>query len=306
MPFKIAVASGKGGTGKTTVSVNLQYFISRYLTDEVLLVDCDVEEPNDRIFFPQHKIVSDLEVSQSIPEIDLEKCVYCRRCADYCEFNAIVVIPPARFAEINASLCHSCGACSAACREGTIMEKPHPLGTITTIDTGIGKGVVEGALKVGSAMQTLMIKELKKYVSGNRTGSENSEEIILFDAPPGTSCPVVETVADVDYVILVTEPTPFGLNDLMLMVELLVEIEKPFGVVVNKAGLGNSEIYSFLREQEVDLLGEIPFDKDYAGRYAEGKLLQNVDDRWGCCYSGIVKSLERRFQQYEGINYFKW
>ena len=305
MPLKIAVASGKGGTGKTTVSVNLQYFISKSLTDEVLLVDCDVEEPNDRIFFPDSKTTSTLEVTQAIPEIDRNKCLFCRKCVDYCEFNAIVVIPPAHFAEINASLCHSCGACSVACREGAIKEKPHPLGKITTVNTGIGEGIVEGRLEVGSAMQTLMIKELKKNVSKHHRDAD-SDEIILFDAPPGTSCPVVETIADVDYVILVAEPTPFGLNDMTLMVELLVEMGKPFGVVINKAGLGNKEIYSFLKEQEIELLGEIPFNKEYAGKYAEGKLLQNIDPHARRCYSDIVTSIERRLLQDEGINYFKW
>lgn len=299
MPFKIAIASGKGGTGKTTVSVNLQYFISKYLTPHVLLADCDVEEPNDRIFFPDAQLVSSSEVSQMVPEINSGKCTYCRRCVEYCEFNAIVVIPPVKYADVNPSLCHSCGACTVACRDGAITEKPVPVGEINVLDTGTGRGLVEGSLKIGSAMQTMMIKELKKSISAGY-------EVVLYDAPPGTSCPVVETVADVDYVILVAEPTPFGLNDLVLMVELLIDIGKPFGVIINKAGIGNRDIYSFLEEQNIDILEEIPFNKNYASLYASGDLLRNIDNDTANRYLNIVQFLERRFLQYEGNNYFKW
>jgi len=299
MPLKIAIASGKGGTGKTTVSVNLQYFISKYLTPDVLLADCDVEEPNDRIFFPDAKLVSSSEVSQMVPEIDTGKCTFCRKCVEYCEYNAIVVIPPVKYAEVNPSLCHSCGACIVACRDGAITEKPVPVGEINVLDTGTGRGLVEGSLKIGSAMQTMMIKELKKSISAGY-------EVVLYDAPPGTSCPVVETVADVDYVILVAEPTPFGLNDLVLMVELLMDIGKPFGVIINKAGIGNRDIYSYLEEQNIDIIEEIPFDRNYAGRYASGDLLRNIDNGTANRYLNIVHFLEKRFLQYEGNNYFKW
>lgn len=299
MPLKIAVASGKGGTGKTTVSVNLQYFIASYMTPEVLLVDCDVEEPNDRIFFPDSRLQTSEIVSQMVPEIEAEKCVFCRRCVDYCEFNAIVVIPSVKYAEVNASLCHSCGACSVACQEGAVIEKRHPIGRINRFETGLGHGLAEGDLKIGSAMQTMMIKELKKAVKDN-------SDIVIYDSPPGTSCPVVETVADVDYVVLVAEPTPFGLHDLILMVELLVDLDKPFGVVINKAGLGNKEIYEFLSEQNIEILAEIPFDKGYASRYASGNLLKDIDEKTKGIYRKLIKKIESRYLQYEGSNYFKW
>jgi MinD superfamily P-loop ATPase len=299
MSYKIAIASGKGGTGKTTVSVNLQYAIAQQLTQNVLLADCDVEEPNDRIFFSGAEVVAHQDVNQMVPEIDTDKCTFCRKCVDYCEFNAIVVLPPAGFAEVNPSLCHSCGACSVACQDDAIVERPMPIGEITCLDTGVGAGLAEGNLKVGSAMQTLMIKELKRSVSDNY-------DVVLYDAPPGTSCPVVETVADADYVVLVTEPTPFGLNDLVLMVELLVELEKPFGVVINKAGLGNRDVYDFLNEQNIEILAEIPFNKEVAGKYASGELLQDITSETSGSYSKIVKSIEKRYLQYEGNNYFKW
>jgi len=299
MPFKVAVASGKGGTGKTTVSVNLQHAIARELTNNVLLVDCDVEEPNDRIFFPEAQVVDKQDVLRMVPEIDTDKCTFCRRCVEYCEYNAIVVIPPAGFAEINSSLCHSCGACSVACRDGAITEKPLAEGTVNWLETGTARGLAEGDLRVGSAMQTMMIKELKKSVG-------DDYDMIIYDAPPGTSCPVVETISDVDYIVLVAEPTPFGLHDLILMVELLIDLGKPFGVVVNKAGLGDRELYSFLEEQNIEILEEIPFDRNYASRYATGALLQDVSQDIAKRYGNIIKKIDRRFLQYEGDNYFKW
>ena len=299
MAYKIAIASGKGGTGKTTVSLNLFHFIQHNVCENVQLIDCDVEEPNDAIFFPDAQVTRDEEIYQLIPKIDNEKCTYCRKCVEYCEYNAIVVIPPVQFAEVNASLCHSCGACSIACEFDAISEYPESIGKVSFYNTGTGIGLAEGKLKIGSAMQTLLIKELKKRVS-------KEADFIIFDAPPGTSCPVVETVADVDYVVLVTEPTPVGVHDLKLMVALLRDIKKPFGVVVNKAGLGNNEVYEFLNQEDIELLGEIPFSQDYASHYAKGELLNEVPYEMSEQYEQISRKLERRAEIYEGNNYFKW
>lgn len=299
MAFKIAIASGKGGTGKTTVSLNLYHFIQHNVCENVQLVDCDVEEPNDAIFFPEAEVSHEEGIFQMIPKIDIEKCTYCRKCIEYCEYNSIVVIPPIQFAEVNASLCHSCGACSIACEFDAITENPEPIGKVTFYDTGTGIGLTEGKLKIGSAMQILLIKELKKRVS-------KDADFIIFDAPPGTSCPVVGTVADVDFVVLVTEPTPFGLHDLKLMVELLRDIKKPFGVVVNKAGLGNNEVYEYLDNERIELLGEIPFSQDYASHYAKGELLSEVPYEMSEQYEQISRKLERRAEIYEGNNCFKW
>lgn len=281
MTYKIAIASGKGGTGKTTVSVNLYHYLRKKMNDMVHLVDCDVEEPNDIIFFPEVEKAKEIEVFQLIPEIDKQKCTYCRKCTSYCEFNAIVVIPPIKFAEVNASLCHSCGACSVACTEKAILEKPEQIGKITLYGINGSVWLTEGRLKIGSAMQTMLIKELKRQVP-------QGQKIIIYDAPPGTSCPVVETVSDADYTILVTEPTPFGLNDLKLMVELLSEIGKPYGVIINKAGLGNDSVYGYLNEKGIELLGEIPFSEDYASLYAEGKITENIPESISGCYERIL------------------
>ncbi len=299
MPFKIAIASGKGGTGKTTFAVNLYWFLANKYSSSIKLVDCDVEEPNDIIFFPEAEIKEEKVVFQDIPEIVLKQCTFCRKCAEYCEFNAIVVIPPARFAEVNKSLCHSCGACLEACNDNAIKEKKEPIGSINYYRINRGNGIKEGILKIGSVMQTMMIRELKKSVSSNN-------EIIIFDAPPGTSCPVVETVADADYVILVTEPTPFGLYDLQLSVDLLNDMKKPFGVIINKAGMGDDQVYNYLKEEGLTLLGEIPFSREYAVKYAKGELLNDIPDIIDENFRIIAGELENRLIQYEGNNYFKW
>ncbi|MFW5774363.1 MAG: P-loop NTPase [Tangfeifania sp.] len=282
--MKLAVASGKGGTGKTTVAVNLFHHISVYTEKRVQLVDCDVEEPNDTLFFANLVPVKQEDAFQLIPEIDLQKCTFCRKCSDWCEFNAITIVPKLNFAEINESLCHSCGACKMACPEKAITEREKPLGEITSYRVGKEQFLTEGRLKVGSAMQTTLIKKLKTSICQNNT-------ITIYDAPPGTSCPVVETVADSDYVVLVTEPTPFGLYDLKIIVELLEELRKPYGVIVNKAGLGNHRVYNFLNEKKIELLGEIPFNRKYAESYSSGELLKNIPQNTLEVYRSIVDKL---------------
>lgn len=283
--MKIAIASGKGGTGKTTVAVNLYHFLSQKSNRAVQLIDCDVEEPNDLLFFNQAKKTDSKEVFTLVPEIDTNLCTFCKKCSDWCEFNAITIVKNLKFAEVNNDLCHSCGACSIACEFGAITEHQRPLGVITKYETESGAGVIEGRLQIGSAMQTSLIKLVKKY-------AQNHETISIFDAPPGTSCPVVETVSDANYIILVTEPTPFGLHDLRLTVELVQELKIPFGVIVNKAGLGNQEIYQYLAENEIELIGDIPFSKEYASLYSKGDLLQNIPPETEAHYTKIVKKLQ--------------
>lgn len=287
MSYKIAIASGKGGTGKTTVAVNLFNAISNTLTKNVNLVDCDVEEPNDLIFFSQAKEEKKKKVFQKIPVINTEKCTFCKKCVTYCEFNAISVIPDRKFAEVNASLCHSCGACLVACTDNAITEYDEEIGKITNFKTTVKNGLIEGELKVGSSMQTMLIKELKKIKWPRKN-------IVIYDAPPGTSCSVVESIIDVDFVILVSEPTPFGLYDMKLMVELVRELQKPFAVIVNKAGMGNNDIYDYLHKEQIELLGEIPFSRDYAAKYAGGELLTNVPTEIAHVFQEIVSSLKKR------------
>jgi len=293
LAFRIAIASGKGGTGKTTVAVNLLHFLSRGDNGPVTLVDCDVEEPNDLIFFPGAVSEKELQVLRPVPVIKNTSCTWCRKCVDYCAFNAIVVIPPASFAEVNASLCHSCGACLVACPENAIYEQKEAIGQITSFRLSGQNTLIEGRLRIGSAMQTMLIRELKKRVPV-------SGGITLFDAPPGTSCPVAETISETDFVVLVTEPTPFGLHDLRLMIDLLKEVRLPFGVIINKAGLGDRSVHSFLRQREAEILGEIPFSMEYAASYARGHLTGPVPRGISVAFEGIAAALEKKICIYEG------
>jgi MinD superfamily P-loop ATPase len=291
MPYKIAIASGKGGTGKTTVAVNLWYLFRKHSDRYVGLVDCDVEEPNALIFFDDAEKQEEQEIFQMVPEIDIKRCTFCRKCVDFCEFNALVVIPPAKFAEVNSGLCHSCGACLVACPEQAISEFPLSVGKVTNYKLDERGQLIEGMLKVGSAMQTMLIKKLKKLVP-------DEFEIILYDSPPGTSCSVVETLNGSDYVVLVSEPTPFGLYDLKIMTELLGEIKKPFGIVINKAGVGNNDLYEYIEKEGFELLGELPFDETYAGSYARGSLFRDIPDTIRDSYRQIVNKLETKEEAY--------
>lgn len=285
--MKIAVASGKGGTGKTTVSVSLYHFLKKSHQTPVQLIDCDVEEPNDLLFFPEIKLVEEKKVQQLIPKIDTEKCTFCKKCSDWCEFNAITIIKNRRFAKVNNDLCHSCGACSIACEYGAITEYPQPLGIISRFTSHQKDFVTEGRLEIGSAMQTSLIKQVKKH-------KQTNSSIQIFDAPPGTSCPVVETVSDADFIILVSEPTPFGLHDLKITVELLKKLQKPFGVIVNKAGLGSNEIYKFLEQNHIEILGEIPFSKQFASNYAAGNILENIPPEIKKTYLEIIEKIKAK------------
>ncbi|MFW5706175.1 MAG: 4Fe-4S binding protein [Bacteroidota bacterium] len=262
-PKKIAIASGKGGTGKTTVAVNLHHVIKKYLDAGALLVDCDVEEPNDALFFPASVPGRVIPITQPVPKIDLQKCNFCRACTDYCEFNAITIIPPLRHAEISADLCHSCGACLHACNVGAITEYPFEIGKFTKFHE---ENLVEGNLHVGLAQQTPVIRQVKKLTAPHRG-------IVIYDAPPGTSCPLVTTVSDVDFVILVAEPTPFGLHDFRLTATLMQEMEKPFGVVINKDHQDYSDLDRYIMNEGIEILGRIPFSREVAAQYSANCLL---------------------------------
>jgi len=251
--MKICVASGKGGTGKTTVAVNLSLSISN-----LQLVDCDVEEPNSHIFI-KPEISNKIQASIPVPEIDKNRCDYCGRCAEVCEYNAIAVLKDNVL--VFPELCHGCGACSALCPQNAIKEVNRPIGIV---ELGIKDDLqfVHGKLNIGEAMSPPLIRAVKEYINPSRT--------VIIDAPPGTSCPVVESVKESDFCILVTEPTPFGLNDLMLAVETLRKLKIPFGVVINRSDLGNKDTYSYCKKEDITILMEIPFRKGIAIAYSRG------------------------------------
>lgn len=287
MAIQIAVASGKGGTGKTTVATNLFHALNSERAGSALLVDCDVEEPNAQLFFQENRVRTRSTINQEIPQIDIPNCTFCRKCAEYCEFNAVVIIPPAGYAEVNPSLCHSCGACLVACPSEAIHVQYEPIGTLTHFHDQDGNRLIEGRLKIGSAMQTMVIRSLKQAIP-------DRESIVILDAPPGSSCPVVETIADADYILLVTEPTPFGLHDLKLMLSLVREMDKAFGVVVNKANLGNRELYDYLEKEHVEIISEIPFSRSYAAQYAKADLFVEMPPEVRTAHQKIFEKLSQK------------
>lgn len=250
---KISVASGKGGTGKTTVSVGLSLSIPN-----VQLLDCDVEEPNSHIFI-KPEIKTKAPVYIPVPEIDLEKCNFCGRCAEVCEYNAIAVLKDNVL--VFPELCHGCGACSALCPQGAIREIKREIGVVE-IGTKSDLQFIHGRLNIGEAMSPPLIRAVKAYINPTRTA--------VIDAPPGTSCPVIESIKDSDFCILVTEPTPFGLNDLILAVEVLRKLKIPFGVIVNRSDLGNKDTHDYCRKEGISILMEIPFKKEIAVAYSKG------------------------------------
>jgi MinD superfamily P-loop ATPase len=253
----LSVASGKGGTGKTTIAVNLALSLEK--THDVQFLDCDVEEPNAH-FFLKPRLLENRVVSIPIPEIIEEKCTYCGKCAEVCAYHAIAVLKDTVL--VFPELCHGCGGCSLLCPEEAIKEKGQRIG-IMEFGSSNSIHFIHGKLDIGQAMSPPLIREIKKNI--------NPARVVLIDAPPGTSCPVIEAVKGSDFSLLVTEPTPFGLNDLKLSVETLKEMHIPFGVVINRAGVGDSGVEDYCQKQGIPLLMTLPMDRDIAVAYSEGK-----------------------------------
>ena len=256
----ISIASGKGGTGKTTVAVNLALSI-----DNVQFLDCDVEEPNAHIFL-KPQINKQNKVYIPVPEIDDSKCVYCGKCAKVCVYNAIAVLPGQDGKKgttlVFAHLCHGCGACSALCPKKAIKEVNREIGVVESGNCGKIE-FVHGKLNIGEAMSPPLIRQVKEHINPKKT--------VIIDAPPGTSCPVVASVKGSDFCVLVTEPTPFGLNDLILAVEVLRKLKIPFGVVINRADLGNDLTEKYCQKENIPILMKIPFRKEIAMAYSKGE-----------------------------------
>lgn len=290
MSYKIAITSGRDGAGKTSVSVCLMKLLNAKLDLNIQLIDCDVEEPNDLSFFNKAEKIETREVIQLVPMIYVDLCKFCGKCVRFCEFNAITISPKVKYAEIHEDLCRSCGACVVVCPVRAISEHTVPIGDITNFDIGNGRFLLEGKIKVGSVMQTTLIIELKKHVS-------RAVDVVLFDAPHGTSSIVEELLADVDYVVLVAEPAPFACHDLATMVTLVQKLKKPFGVFVNKAFLGDAEIYKYLEEEKIALLGEIPYSKSYANLYAEGALMTGLPENIENGYINLVELLNKEISK---------
>jgi MinD superfamily P-loop ATPase len=268
----ITVASGKGGTGKTTVAVNLALSMTadcRTSTDHPLFLDCDVEEPNAALFL-RPTIQERREVGQMIPAVDFEACTYCGRCAEVCQYHAIAVV--GENVLVFPELCHGCGSCSLNCPTGAIHEVLHVMGTVergwAEFPSASGRiQFAQGTMNVGEAMAVPIIRQLKRWAIPPDPGSR----AVILDAPPGTACPVVESMRGADFVLMVTEPTPFGLHDLRLAVEVAHdELGLPVGVVVNRDGVGDRGVDDYCAAEGIPILMRIPLDRRIAEAYSEG------------------------------------
>jgi len=262
----ISVASGKGGTGKTLVATSLA--LSLKDTHKVVILDCDVEEPNDHILL-KPVITGSEPVNIQVPGIDEKKCTYCGKCAKVCVYHAIAVLGD--HVLTFPQLCHGCGACSYLCPEKAIFEEPRQTGVVEWGNSD-GVGFVHGILTVGEAMAPPVIRKVKERTNGNG--------IVIRDVSPGTSCPVVESIKGSDFCLLVTEPTPFGLNDLALAVETVRKLEIPCGVVLNRVGVGNTGVEEYCREEKIPILLTIPLDTEIARLYSRGIPLVDGMPQW--------------------------
>lgn len=272
--MKIAVLSGKGGTGKTTVSASLVSSLSN-----CQYIDCDVEEPNGAIFLkPELQKNSTVEVL--VPEADMTKCNSCGRCAKACQFNAIAVVKGKVL--IFPEICHHCGACVIACPNDAIVEVER---TIGVIEANVDDTFLQGKLNVGEPITIPIIIELKKRMK--------KDTPVVLDCSPGASCTVVQSIEGCDYCILVTEPTPFGLHDLKIAVQLVRKMEIPFGIVLNKASNSSRLIHEFCQNEGIELLMEIPFSKEIAEAYSKGILPFQNDDLWKEKFEKLYERIER-------------
>jgi len=283
--MKIAVASGKGGTGKTTVTASL---VSVW-GSPVTAVDLDVEEPNLHLFL-KPDITETIPAPIEIPVVDEDKCTYCKKCSGLCQFKAISV-----FGEVVLTfpeMCHGCGGCMLICPEGAVSTGERQLGDIS-VGTALGSPFFMGRLRVGEAMSPPLMRAVLSELAAR---GETAAGDVIIDAPPGVSCPAVTAVMDCDTVVLVTEPTPFGVYDLKLAHEAFSKLGKPMGVVVNRAGIGDGAVYDFCRESSLPILAEIPYDRNIAAAYSQGRIVAGVSEAVGEVFgslAGRIKQMDK-------------
>ncbi|MDX9834141.1 MAG: ATP-binding protein [Desulfobulbus sp.] len=272
----ISIASGKGGTGKTTVATNL----ALVLGDRVELLDCDVEAPNAHLFL-KPEIERSERVDTPIPLVDQAKCTFCGKCSDICRFNAIAVV--GKKVLVFPELCHSCGGCMLVCPEDAISETGRELGVV---NYGHRNGIrfINGQLRVGEAMSPPLIKRVR--------AARDPQRITLIDAPPGTSCPVIAAMNGADFILMVTEPTPFGLHDLKLAVEAVKLLGIPCGLVVNRADIGDDKVFTYAQEENLPILLTIPFDRRIAEAYSRGQTIVEALPEWRAKFVGLFKDIE--------------
>jgi MinD superfamily P-loop ATPase len=256
----ISVASGKGWTGKTTISTNLALSLAR-AGQQVQYIDCDVEEPNGHIFL-KPVIDSTEDVTVGVPEVDLKKCTGCGKCGQLCQYSAILSVKDSVL--VFEQLCHSCGGCMAICPANAIAEKQRKIG-IAEFGSSNGIAFGQGKLNIGAIQSPAVIRYVKRKIKNN--------SIVVLDAPPGTSCPVIEAVKGSDFVLLVTEPTPFGLNDLELAVGVVRELNLPFAVAINRSDIGDDGVMRYCQKEGIEVLLQIPNDRRIAESYSRGVMI---------------------------------
>ncbi|MCG8688281.1 MAG: ATP-binding protein [Desulfobacterales bacterium] len=275
----ISIASGKGGTGKTTVATNLCASIDA----DLMLLDCDVEEPNAHLFL-NPSIEKCSPVNAPVPQVATNLCDYCKKCMEICRFGAIAVA--GKSVVTFPELCHSCGGCAVVCPQNAIVEADRTIGTVETGNlkqlprVGFGRGLLD----IGQVMVPPVIRQVRKL--------ENKKKLTIIDAPPGTSCPVIAAMKGTDFVLLVTEPTPFGLHDLTLAVKAVRLLDIPHGLIVNRAGMGNDDVKKFAEQENLPILMEIPFDKRIATAYSKGELLVDTLPEYKESFKTLYANIE--------------
>ncbi len=278
--MRIAIASGKGGTGKTTIAVNLSMLLSDH-QHRVRYLDCDVEEPNGHLFL-KPSIRESIPGVIYTPNIDAQACTACGECVQFCEYKALIRL--GKTVMVFPELCHGCGGCARICPHQAITEAPREIGVV---ETGSSQAIefVHGRLTIGEAMSPPLIRAVLQQAT--------DDSLNIIDAPPGTSCPVIASIRKADFVVLVTEPTPFGLNDLELALAMVRELGAPHGVVVNRAEEGVSDAREFCRTQGAPILAEIPDSRRIAEAYSRGEMIvqsaPGVDRLFAELWSAIRK-----------------
>ena len=280
--MKVAIASGKGGTGKTTLSTNLAAYLAE--SRPVVLTDLDVEEPNSGLFI-RAGLVHEEDKFKMVPRWIEDKCTLCGICQRVCNFHAVIQL--GQMIMVFPELCHGCYACSELCPEDTLPMVPKKMGKLRHYRQG-NLNFIESRLDIGEEQAVPLISQTHKYID-----EKFPDDVVrIYDSPPGTSCPVMEAVKDTGFVILVTEPTPFGFHDLKLAVETMRELKKNFGVVINRHGIGNNDVADYCADQGIPVLAKIPNSRQIAALYSKGRLFYREVPEVRAALEQIVRHLD--------------